>query len=101
MEDAAVARSLGERGVLASGEGVRPSVEGGRRRRARREWRGGRMSNSCGGGRVSEVGGVVAVGMMGSFKGCGGYRGKLQPREMCTYRFFKCGEYGWSFGKKR
>ncbi len=34
------------------------------------------MSNSCGGGRVEDVGGVVAVGMMGEAReGCGG----IQP----------------------
>lgn len=65
MEEAAVARSLGDRGVVVSGDGVRPSADGGSRRRESREWRGGRMSNSCGGGSVSAAGGLaVAVGMV-------------------------------------
>lgn len=68
MDEAAVARSLGESGLVASAEGVRPSAGGGRRRRESREWRGGRMSNTCGGGSVEEVGGVVAVGMMWSVR---------------------------------
>ena len=63
-----MARSLGERGAVVSGDGVRPSAEGGRRRRESREWRGGRMSNNCGGGSVDGVGGVVAVGMVGSVR---------------------------------
>lgn len=68
MDDAAVARSLGERGAVAvvSGEGVVPSRECGRRRRERRAWRGGRMSKRWGGGRVEGGGGDVAVGMMGT-----------------------------------
>lgn len=64
MAEAAVARSLGESGVVVSGVGVRPSVEGGRRRRERREWRGGRMSKSWGGGSVL----VDDVGMMWSVR---------------------------------
>ena len=64
MDDAAVARSLGDKGAIVSGEGVVPSREGGSRRRERRAWRGGRMSKSCGGGSVEEGGGDVAVGMM-------------------------------------
>lgn len=64
-EDAAVARSLGDSGVIVSVAGVRPSVDGGRRRRESRECRGGRMSNSCAGGSVLGTGWfVVAVGMM-------------------------------------
>ena len=71
MGDAAVARSLGDSGVVLSGVGVRPSVEGGRRRRRRerREWRGGRMSKSWGGGSVlGGWGSVDGVGMMWSVK---------------------------------
>lgn len=65
MEDAAVARSLGDSGVIVSVAGVRPSADGGRRRRESRECRGGRMSNSCAGGSVLGAGWfVVAVGMM-------------------------------------
>ncbi len=69
MDEAAVVRSLGDMGVVASDEGVRPSAEGGRRRRERREWRGGRMSKSWGGGRVEGVDGLVAVGIMWSVRG--------------------------------
>lgn len=68
MEDAAVERSLGEMGLVVSGKGVRPSAGGGRRRRESRAWRGGRMSNSCGGGSVEEVGVGVAVGMLWSVR---------------------------------
>ena len=69
MEDAAVARSLGDSGVVLSGVGVRPSVEGGSRRRERREWRGGRMSKSWGGGSVLGGWGLVdGVGMMWSVR---------------------------------
>lgn len=57
MDDAAVARSLGDRGAVVSGEGVVPSREGGRSRRERRVWRGGRMSKSWGGGRGEGEGG--------------------------------------------
>lgn len=78
MDDAAVARSLGDMGAIVSGEGVVPSREGGSTRRERRAWRGGRMSKSCGGGSVEEGGGDVAVGIMctaevdtGEEEGCG------------------------------
>lgn len=65
MEEAAVARSLGDSGVIVSVAGVRPSADGGRSRRDSRECRGGRMSNSCAGGSVLRTGWfVVAVGMM-------------------------------------
>ncbi len=37
MDEAAVARSLGDMGVVVSGEGVRPSADAGRRRRESRE----------------------------------------------------------------
>ena len=72
MEEAAVARSLGDKGVFVSDDGVRPSADGGRRRRESREWRGGRISNNCGGGSVSVAGAlVIAVGMIvTSDQGC-------------------------------
>lgn len=63
MGDAAVARSLGERGVVVllvvlllvfwgvgAGEVMSPLVWG-RRRRERMAWKGGRMSKIWGGGR--------------------------------------------------
>lgn len=73
-DEAAVARSLGDMGVVVSGEGVRGSTRGeeGRRRRVRREWRGGRRSKSWGGGR----GVVVAVGMV-----CGGFVFEIVGRQ--------------------
>ena len=43
------------------------------------------MSNSCGGGSVSGVGGVVAVGMMGEDReGRGRCSGEVQPLVMHT-----------------
>lgn len=65
MDEAAVARSLGERGVV--GEGVRAS---GRRRRVRRVWRGGRMSKRGGGGLVGwgMVMGICKGGLEGRWR---------------------------------
>ncbi len=68
--DAAAPIPLGEMGVIVSGEGVDESVGLlGRRRRERREWRGGRRSNVRGDGRVFAAVGlgvrVVAMGIVG------------------------------------
>lgn len=68
--DAAAPSSFGEMGVIVSGEGVDESVGSrGRRRRERREWRGGRRSNVWGDGRVFAVVDlgvrVVAIGIVG------------------------------------
>ncbi len=59
IPDAAVARSLGERGLVlllllvwgeGAGEDMSPLFVGSRRRE-RRAWRGGRKSKVCGGGK--------------------------------------------------
>lgn len=63
MNVAAVARSFGDIAVIVSGAGVEPSVDVGRRRRDKRVWSGGRISNNCGGGSVLIGVGVVAAGM--------------------------------------